>query len=75
MAAARKSATAGKTKAEAAQELAEYIADEKGAALANRQRVARTYVQAKHPDTGLAVTFVPGEALPEWVKLKDGDEA
>lgn len=29
-------------------------------------RLARGYVPAVHPDTGLDVVFVPGEALPAW---------
>ena len=66
---------AGQTRAEAAAAKRDASAQEKGGPLLNRQRIARTYVQAKHPDTGLAVTFVPGEALPRWVDLKDGDEA
>ncbi|MGS2616042.1 hypothetical protein ACVCAH_16190 [Micromonospora sp. LZ34] len=28
---------------------------------------AAAYVRAVHPDTGQPVTYVPGEALPEWV--------
>ena len=27
------------------------------------------YTKAKHPDTGLEVVFVAGEALPDWVSL------
>lgn len=38
-------------------------------------QIARTYVQAKHPETGEAVTFVPGEALPAWVTLKPEEKA
>lgn len=28
---------------------------------------AAAYIRATHPDTGQPVTYVPGEALPEWV--------
>lgn len=30
-------------------------------------RTAPTYVRAVHPDHGEAVTYVPGELLPEWL--------
>lgn len=30
-------------------------------------RVATDYVHAVHPDTGIAVVFVPGEMLPGWL--------
>ncbi|SCG73932.1 hypothetical protein [Micromonospora inositola] len=35
---------------------------------------ATAYIRATHPDTGQPVTYVPGEALPEWVSeaLRDG---
>ncbi|MDI3210496.1 hypothetical protein [Arthrobacter sp. AL12] len=29
-------------------------------------RVCVGYLNTTHPDTGLAVVFVPGEALPDW---------
>lgn len=38
-----------------------------------RSRVAPTFLHRTHPETGVYVTFVPGEALPDWVELK-GDE-
>lgn len=41
-------------------------AQELGPPLVNRQRCATAYIRATRPD-GVPVTFVPGEALPEWV--------
>lgn len=29
-------------------------------------RLATDYVHTTHPDTGIEVVFVPGEALPPW---------
>lgn len=29
-------------------------------------RICTDYLNTTHPDTGLAVVFVPGEALPDW---------
>lgn len=34
-------------------------------------RFAIGYVNATHPDTGLAVVFVPGEKLPSWATEGD----
>lgn len=30
--------------------------------------IAADYVHTTHPDTGVDVTFIPGEALPEWAR-------
>jgi hypothetical protein len=30
-------------------------------------RLATDYIHTTHPDTGLDVVFVPGEAVPDWV--------
>lgn len=30
--------------------------------------IATDYVHTTHPDTGVDVTFIPGEALPEWAR-------
>jgi hypothetical protein len=46
---------------------ADHAAQEQGAAEVTTPRVARDYVHALHPETGLEVTFVHGETLPEWV--------
>lgn len=43
-------------------------AQELGSSRVLPPRLARSYVQAVHPETGLAVVFVPGEALPPWAK-------
>lgn len=32
----------------------------------NRYATALDYLHATHPDTGVDVVFVPGEALPDW---------
>ncbi|WP_438353702.1 hypothetical protein [Microbacterium sp. CJ88] len=28
--------------------------------------IAQTYINAVHPDTGVDVVFIPGEAIPTW---------
>ncbi|MEZ0580396.1 hypothetical protein [Nocardioides sp. MH1] len=60
--------------AEALAAAADERTQEKGAPVVRPARLARGYIQTVHPDTGLAVTFVPGEALPAWVSLKDADD-
>lgn len=37
-----------------------------GAGKPNTGTLAPCYVNAVHPDTGLNVTFCPGELLPDW---------
>ncbi|MDD1477068.1 hypothetical protein [Arthrobacter sp. H16F315] len=32
----------------------------------NRYATALDYLHATHPETGIEVVFVPGEALPDW---------
>jgi hypothetical protein len=32
-------------------------------------RIAQDYVHTIHPDTGIEVVFVPGEALPAWARV------
>lgn len=42
----------------------------------NRDRICRDYLNATHPDTGLAVVFVPGERLPDWaLDIQEGKQA
>lgn len=60
--------TARSEAAEARATAADEAVQEQGDGTIRPPRTATTYVQAVHPDTGLAVTFVPGEALPEWVR-------
>lgn len=48
---------------------------ERGPATVKVGRTARTFVHAVHPDTGIDVVFLPGELLPEWVKLAAAEEA
>lgn len=54
------------TRAEAAAQAADYRHQEQGPADAPRQRTATTYLHCTHPETGLQVVFIPGEAIPEW---------
>lgn len=36
------------------------------------ERISVGYLHTVHPDTGLEVVFVPGEALPDWaVKVQN----
>jgi hypothetical protein len=37
-------------------------------------RTARTFINATRPD-GVAVVFLPGELLPNWLELDAADEA
>jgi hypothetical protein len=47
---------------------ADHAAQERaGSKVLSVGRLACGYVHATHPDTGLAVVFVPGEMLPSWV--------
>ena len=41
---------------------------------APKPRVAREWVHAVHPDSGLDVTFQPGEALPDWVPESESEQ-
>jgi len=38
-------------------------------------RTARTFVHARHPDSGTDVVFLPGELLPDWLELDAAVEA
>lgn len=35
--------------------------------LPTTRSIATDYVHTVHPETGLEVVFVPGEALPDWI--------
>lgn len=49
---------------------ADHAAQERaGAKAASIGRLASGMVHATHPDTGLAVVFMPGEMLPGWRPL------
>jgi hypothetical protein len=50
-------------------------AQERGSANAKVGRTSRGFINAKHPDTGLDVVFLPGELLPDWVDLPPELEA
>lgn len=50
---------------------ADLAAQEAGSDRVLPPRIARGYVHTTHPDTGLVVVFVPGEALPAWVTEKE----
>ena len=54
---------------EQAVEADERAQERAGARSPKPPRIARDYVRAKHPDTGLQVVFLPGELLPAWVRL------
>jgi len=53
--------------------------DERGAGLTTgggAERISLGYLHTVHPDTGLEVVFVPGEALPAWaVEVQNGQVA
>jgi len=52
------------------EEAAAVAVPESGAGLTttggNRYATALDYLHTTHPETGIEVVFVPGEALPEW---------
>ena len=50
-------------------------AQERGHLPTKPPRLARDFVYATHPDTGIEVVFVAGEALPAWVPLTPAEEA
>lgn len=50
-------------------------AQERGPSNAKVGRISRGFINAKHPDTGLDVVFLPGELLPDWVELPPELEA
>lgn len=37
--------------------------------------ISQGYRSLQHPETGILVTFVPGEALPEWAALAIAEDA
>lgn len=41
----------------------------------SEQGTAQCYIRTVHPETGLDVVFVPGEALPHWLTEKLAAEA
>ncbi len=41
---------------------------------APKLRVAREWMHAVHPDSGLPVTFQPGEALPDWLPESESEQ-
>lgn len=50
-----------------AEEAEQVVASEAGVRRADtRDRICRDYLNTTHPDTGVAVVFVPGERLPDW---------
>lgn len=53
------------TRAERHAMAADLAAQERGAALISAHQCATAYVHTTNPD-GVPVTFVPGEALPDW---------
>jgi len=73
MAAARKTTASRRSRAERDAQAADAKAQETGPPVTNRRRVSWDYITTKHPDTKLEVTFVPGEALPDWVEIPDED--
>ncbi len=63
----RRDTTAAEERAHDADEAAQ----ERAASDARTGRVSPGFVHATHPDTGVAVVFLPGELLPSWVNLPD----
>ncbi|RFA14515.1 hypothetical protein B7R22_09855 [Subtercola boreus] len=47
----------------------------RGESATKRQRIVQDYLTAVHPDTGLDVVFVPGEAAPDWAFEPVGQHA
>lgn len=63
----RRASAIAEDKALEASVKADAKAQERGPAKVKTPKVARDFVHAVHPETGLDVVFVPGEALPTWV--------
>jgi hypothetical protein len=49
------------------------VKQERGPAVVVVPRIARRQIHAVSPVHGEPVTFNPGELLPSWVKVADGD--
>lgn len=47
------------------------VKQERAVGTAVAPRLARRHIHTTHPDHGEPVVFVPGELLPDWVKVTD----